>query len=108
MRQHWDHAGREIHRRATLACVLVEGAVGTDVVTDIRDRDNQPETIFVRFSINRIVKVACGLTIDRYQWDRTKILASIRLAGINLISPGLRLTKCRRRKFMWQVEPGDS
>ena len=64
LRQHRDHAPREIDRGSTLARIAVDGVAVADVVRDVGDRDDQAIVLALAFAIDGVVEVLGGFAID--------------------------------------------
>ena len=65
LRQHRNHAAREVHRVAALVGVLVERAAGLDVVRDVGDGDDQAVALALPLAIDGVVEV---LAPSRRRW----------------------------------------
>ena len=71
----------EVDRSAAGASLIVEIGTRLNVVTDICDRNNQPPAFPLRLTVNCIVKILCGRTVDGYERELTKILPSTLSTG---------------------------
>ncbi len=67
LRQHRQHAAREVDGRRALARFPVEGHARADVVADIRDGDDEPVAGAARFREHRVVEVPGVLAVDRHE-----------------------------------------
>ncbi|VWC36931.1 hypothetical protein BPS26883_06741 [Burkholderia pseudomultivorans] len=89
LRQHRDHAAREIDRRAALERVGVEPAARLHVVRHVGDRDDQPEAVAAadldRLAVDRIVEVARVLAVDRHERHVAQVDAEAQVGRAHLV-----------------------
>ena len=68
LRQHGQHAVREIHRGGTLARFIVQSSTGTHVVRNVSDSHQQaPATATHWRAVHSVVKVAGVFAVNRHQ-----------------------------------------
>jgi hypothetical protein len=90
LRQHRDHAPREVHRVAAVGRLEVERIAGTHVVAHVRDRDVELETLALGIAVDRIVEVARRLAIDRDERQIAQIDTAGEIAFRDRQGDGLR------------------
>ena len=98
-RQHRDDAIREIDRGATLQRIAIEPRARTHVVTDIRNRHDQPKPGALRLRIHRVIEIASILTVDGHERHLAQIDAATNLARIDALAVGLGLAQCLGTKL---------
>ena len=59
-------------------------------MTDVGDRDDQPEARTVLFAVDRVVKILCRLSVDRDELERAQVL------------PAGEVSRARRMREFWR------
>ncbi len=75
LREHRQHAIREVHGRAALARLHVQRAAGLHVVADVGDRHDHPPAAARPIAEDRIVVVARILPVDGDEFDPAQVFA---------------------------------
>ena len=76
LRQHRDHAAREVHRVAAVPRFQVERIAVLHVVADVGDRHAQPEAPPFLLAVHGVVEVLRGLAVDRHERERAQVGAA--------------------------------
>ncbi|MDR8762404.1 hypothetical protein FEP90_04105 [Burkholderia multivorans] len=104
LRQHRNHAAREVDRRAALQCVGVEPAARLDVVRHVGDRDDEPEAVAAadlrRLAVDGIVEVARVFAVDRHERHVAQVDAEPQIGRAHLVGQRGGLVERRRAEFV--------
>ena len=103
LRQHRDHAAREVHRGAALARLGVERVAVAHVVRDVGDGDDEPEALALALAIDGVVEVLRRLAVDRDERQRRQVVAALAIGRPHLGRQALRLPLRRLRELERQV-----
>ena len=104
LRQHRDHAPREIDRGAALERIRVERLAVPHVVADVRDRDPEPETASVAHRVHRVVEVLRRLAVDGDEAELAQVAPVREVLLAHLLGQRARRRQRLLRELVRQVE----
>ncbi len=104
LRQHRDHAAREVHRGTALARREVERIAVPDVVADIGDRHPQAPVAALAAGVDRVVEVLRRLAVDGDEVELAQVAPPLGVLRLHRARQGLRLRERFLRKLVRQIE----
>src|SRR5437667_12330079 len=114
LRQHGDHAVREVNAVSAPARFSIQRAVGLYVSGDISNVDAEPPTAADLLNMNRVVEIARVIGIDGDDEFSAQIFASLKLPGVDCLRNPFRLVQtvagkcCRQMVFPDHRDHADS
>ena len=85
LRQHRNHAAREIHRIAALARSRVQRIARAHIMAHVGDRHPQAEPLALALAVHSIVEILRRLAVYGHQRQRAQILPPLGIARAHLV-----------------------
>src|SRR5947209_7836174 len=103
LRQHGDHAVREVNAVSAPTRFSIQRAVGLYVSGDISNVDAEAPTAPDLLNMNRVVEIARVLGIDGDDEFSAQIFASLELPVVDCLRNPFRMVQNVPGKFCWQM-----
>ncbi len=107
LRQHRDHAAREVHRGRAFISIVVDRLARLHVVAHVGNRDHEPPTVrrldaadLRGLAVHGVVEVACIFAVDRDERDVGQVDAALAVDRPDLVGQGRGLRQRLGRELV--------